>query len=47
MFYGEAFLHFDILVHFLEGSCCTSLIKIDQDFFPLIISSITFTRSLV
>lgn len=47
MFYGEAFLHFDILVHFLEGSCSTSLIKIDQDIFPLIISSITFTRSLV
>lgn len=34
-----------ILVHFLEGSCLTSLInKIGKDFFPFVISSITFTR---
>lgn len=47
MFSATAFLHYDILVHFLEGSCSTSFTnKIDKDFFPSIISSITFTRRL-
>lgn len=34
MFYDEAFLHSDILVHLLEGSSSTSLIKIEEDFLP-------------
>ena len=42
-----AFLRYNILVHFLEGSCSTSFIKkIDKDSFPSIISLITFPRRL-